>query len=184
MIERVPIKSLFKYPQPGFGAYAGAYSEAAKYLKEALAAAKVDSVLRLPCVFLYRHAIEVAIKAVLIEHGERFGISKKTVVERGHNLLAQVNDLSVMADDAGLPLSQEFLSNLAELQKFDPGSFHSRYPEDKDGKRLLTDEAASISLETLGDGAETLLDDIMWIGMEFDQQLLREELGEEYYSRE
>ena len=179
MIQPAPQKRLFRAPQPGFSTYAWAYSEAASYLSKALKDAKADPLLALPCAFLYRHAIEVTIKSLLVEFGSDFNIQKRQVLKRGHNLLAQLDDLNVVAKSVGLAASSMLVKRIEELQKFDPLSFHSRYPESKEGKRLLSEEAASISFEVLSAGAEEVLDELMNIGMELDRHLLREILTDE-----
>jgi hypothetical protein len=61
----------------------------------------VGSIDDKPILFSFRHAIELAIKAVLIHAGTR----EEEVFKRGHNLLEQLPDLQKIALRRGSPLT-------------------------------------------------------------------------------
>jgi hypothetical protein len=62
---------------------------------------RVGSIDDMPILFSFRHAIELAIKAVLIHAGTR----EEEVFKRGHNLLEQLPDLQKIALRRGSPLT-------------------------------------------------------------------------------
>ena len=54
----------------GFTGYGWAYRQSASYLADVLQKNRVNrQLLNLPAAFLYRHAIEVTLKGILIEYG-------------------------------------------------------------------------------------------------------------------
>ena len=70
--------------------YADAYRDAAK----ALAGTRTDGgIWAMPIVSLYRHAIELMIKAILIEHGSEVAVCQHRVLNRSHSLKEQLPDL-------------------------------------------------------------------------------------------
>ena len=102
----------------------------------------------LPIVFLARHAIELFVKQILVTP-ERGGakVSRKSVLERSHNLEKQVADLQKLARVYNLHLSPRLIDLLKDFERDYPMGALSRYPLDRKGKptRLL-DEDSSFNL--------------------------------------
>jgi hypothetical protein len=111
------------------------YSSAATKLAGKRRAGSIED---LPILFLFRHAIELTIKAVLVDAG----IPEKTVLrERGHNLAKQLPDLKRVADGLGLPLTPSLENMVRCWNDNDRGGMVARYPIDKEGKPMqLTNE--------------------------------------------
>ena len=67
---------------PGWISFAWAYRGSARVLAEHFPR-DMESTLPAPLVFLFRHALEVYLKGILIEYGADIGCTKETVVNRG-----------------------------------------------------------------------------------------------------
>lgn len=75
---------------PGLVGLSRAYAEAAEHLA---ADPRDGGVWAFPALFLYRHAIELLLKAILVQFGPAIGIRTKSVLSRKHNLKKQLPDL-------------------------------------------------------------------------------------------
>jgi hypothetical protein len=110
-----------------FHDYARSYRNAARELVES---STIGTLRAFPAVFLYRHAIEVYIKAILINFGDGV-VTKAAVIDRGHGLEAQLPDLKKVCAAAGLSVSSQMTSVVNDWTKQDPDGVSLRYPESK-----------------------------------------------------
>jgi hypothetical protein len=119
-----PLKNLWSIPQPiHFDDYALAYWDAAK---ELAGEGTFGSLSSFPTVFLYRHAIEVYLKAILITFGG--GVLERREVEH-HRLADLLPHLERVCNRARLKLSPQLTSTVSEWQSYDPDGMNLRYPE-------------------------------------------------------
>jgi HEPN domain-containing protein len=80
-----------------------------------------------PMVFNYHHAIEVYIKAILIDFNS--GLTPKDVTWRKHDLSKQMPDLKRVAGYVGLGISEATISAINQLNETDRKSVAFRYNE-------------------------------------------------------
>ena len=126
----------FAEPTPGYLAFAGAYKKSANVLAEHFTDDMTET-LPAPLVFLFRHALEVYLKGILIEYGADVGCTKETVLKRGHDLIKHLGELDTVAAEVGHTLSAELREYVTYMNEFDPDSQHWRYPEVKKNKGML-----------------------------------------------
>lgn len=86
----------------------------------------------LPILFLYRHAVETSIKAVLIQAG----VPMQEVVKHRHDLAKQMPGLRKVAQQHRLPMSRHFKDKIERWNESDPDGMRSRYPVDRHGKEV------------------------------------------------
>jgi hypothetical protein len=105
-----------------------------------------------PIVFLYRHALELYIKAVILEGAPMLEVRDEGSIDRGrllrtHSLVGLEQDLERVFKafkwewDLGLPHFKsidDFHRVIADLNDVDAGSYTFRYPMDTKGARALT----------------------------------------------
>lgn len=105
------------------------YFEAANILVESLAS-NPSNILVYPIVFLYRHYIELALKAVLYEF-EKLGYPLTKKEKKGHNLtilLEKVNEIT--RKKLNQQLTDETCNIIREFNLYDPNSETFRYSLD------------------------------------------------------
>ena len=115
-------------------------------------------------LFLYRQAVETAIKAVLLAGGYSESV---VICERGHSLSKQIPDLKEVAARHDLPISQSLEDLIERWHEDDPDGMRSRYPTDKsgkatdkDGKRFLIANETRFHLQSFVNAAEEALDEL------------------------
>jgi hypothetical protein len=132
-------------PQNEFAILGRAYQDAGKSLVQVFSAAPGYSDFdAYPIVFVYRHAMELAIKAVL-NLGNQLAVAlgqphlETSDLFRDHSLARHLPKITAIfeevgwndaLDQAGLPKADEIIK---ELDRIDPGSFAFRYTIKKDG---------------------------------------------------
>jgi hypothetical protein len=133
-------------PKDEFYPYAGAFRNAAGTLVNTL---DLDRMARsdfdaCPVVFLYRHALELMMKAIITGDGGNFLPSERRTgrIYRTHSLselLAVVFEIieavgpSENFDGDDTPNATDLRSLVEELDAVDPGSYSFRYPVKPDG---------------------------------------------------
>ena len=127
----------------GNAEYGWAYRQAARKLLSDVAD---GTFVVLPGIFLYRHALEIYIKAILVAFGEVHGITTNSVVSRCHDLSAQLADLGRVFDAHGKKLHEDTIDTIREFQRIDPG-FNCRYWTDQKGNRVHISEEDHFELE-------------------------------------
>lgn len=115
------------------------YKRAGDILVEhALAQSSDMNFLIYPIVFCYRHYLELAMKWVLSIYGRHAGISGNTQSHKLEELWPKCRKVLEHFD----PVDKDGALNavegcIAEFAKVDPGSYHFRYPTDRDGGEIL-----------------------------------------------
>jgi hypothetical protein len=80
-----------------------------------------------PLAFLYRHSIEVYLKAILYEGGSELAISRAEVRERGHDLCKQVPDVVRVSQRFNVEFTRRTQNAITQIQGVDPGGDRFRY---------------------------------------------------------
>ncbi|HEV8145549.1 MAG TPA: hypothetical protein VGP79_04180 [Bryobacteraceae bacterium] len=118
------------------GGELGDYAEAFRTAATELAGEReVGDLWAYPIVFLYRHAIELILKDILVNHQAASGVRASKVLKRGHSLVEQVDDLLTVLKCYGLSPSRDVVCMIRSWNEFDSQSFKARYPCTKDGER-------------------------------------------------
>jgi len=137
-------------PEEEFGVYATAYLEGARRLaRQALRHGRVRDLDALPIVFLYRHALELSMKAIVLQgnqhmrlHGEGLPderLWRNLASHRLSALLPHVRRVFTFAgwkwrwEDPRIRTFAEVQEILRDLDSVDPASFAFRYPTNKQG---------------------------------------------------
>jgi hypothetical protein len=120
--------------------YAYCYRRAADTLSERFPI-PLDSpeAMFLPIVFLYRHAVEAALKGILVEL--RVGADDATPFPTDHHIRELWREIRPQISRSSGLLAEEWLERaetlVNELDAVDPGSMHFRYPVSRKGGALL-----------------------------------------------
>ena len=135
-------------------------------------------------MFLYRHALEIYIKAILVGFGGAV-VSKEEVFKRQHRLVEQLADLNKVCASAGLQLSGNVTSMVQSWREYDPDGVSLRYPmkRAKQGasnfERVVFLDGESFDLKRFRDAVESVLDelDALFLDLQHEEyaDLLRSE---------
>lgn len=133
----------------------------------------------LPVLFLYRHALELAIKAVLIDAGA----TEASVLMRNHNLAQQMPDLCRVAIRRHLPVSAHFKNWIGRWNDTDPDGIKTRYPTNKSGKPVLMANDRRFHLRPFVSDAEQALDELYELLADMEREQYQKFLIEEGISK-
>ena len=126
-------------------AYARVYWEAAQRLAESGTSSSLDAY---PVAFLYRHALELAIKSILVENTPLHSHCEADILKRGHNLKDQIQDLQTVLTNRSAELEgfkfSELVAVVDDWDKYDPDSYAFRYSVKKDA---VTPASSAIAVE-------------------------------------
>ena len=116
------------------------YSEAADRLADTYTGQPIDDTILLPYLFLYRHAIELRLKDLILRGRRLNQLSKGCSVESSeeirrdlqqrisHNLAGLLDELNPILDDLGVPpVSGDARNTIVNLSQNDPGGMSFRY---------------------------------------------------------
>lgn len=164
-------------PQRELGYYAGAFLEAARTLVRSLRRrGGFSKVAAAPVLFMYRHSIELYLKAIIVAGDRSLAASpdddEKLFKTLGSHqllpLLSRVEDVfKLVGWEWHWPLNplvettEHARELLGKFDNLDPGSFAFRYPVDKRGRRsIATDvhfnlESVVAALDALAEALET-----------------------------
>lgn len=149
--ERSVVLNFRRRPQSEFDIYARPYHDAARALARRVFRSRTARELdALPIVFLYRHALELSMKAVVLEGNRRLDLFGKGLPTRelwtllnGHRLTRLLPAIRQVFKKAGWqwywedPTIRTFgrvRRLLRELETVDPESFSFRYPTNTRGE--------------------------------------------------
>ena len=176
----------------GLESYAAAYWKAAKGMIESklFDGRGRPDFSTFPIAFLYRHALELMLKSILIEHDEKS--KPEDVLNRGHNLLdIYLTKIRSLIDEAGVfttgepvvDITPEQWSHLRavlkEWRERDPDGMAFRYSTDKKARKALTEQDFTFSMKQFSQGMDEALETLYHIKSELDhlryQDFLRSE---------
>ncbi len=133
-----------------FTYFARAFHRSAKELADGLKRTKqfglygipTEDFRAYPVVFLYRHALELHMKAVILSGGPLLSLNGETPIRRDrrldtHNLETLRKDVESVFAACGWPALETLRKVVAEFQAVDAGSYAFRYPVDKKGAAAL-----------------------------------------------
>jgi len=100
------------------------------------------------------------LKGILIDFGSDLKITQKAVIDRGHSLDGHLSDVKKLAETVGITLTSECIQTIGELQYFDPASMTFRYPENKGGSALISDDRFTVNVQRLTSAAGSALDEL------------------------
>lgn len=142
-----------------------------------------------PIVFLYRHALELLIKAVLTI-GNHLGrlLERRELQTRDlyndHSLARHIERVRLLFETVGWPdafeqagmRKGEFEQVIAEFEQFDPGSLTFRYPMKKDGTASLSEKHFVFSPKQFADTLDPILNTLSGacMGLEEYRRMLAE----------
>ncbi|MFN7573007.1 MAG: hypothetical protein ACK5TK_16380 [Betaproteobacteria bacterium] len=155
-------------PEAQFAIYARGYREAAARLTQQLClATHFADYEAYPVVFLYRHALELTLKSVILAASELAGLTFDRAVVSGlrahHDLdrlgLEVVNIVAKWFPEDGqtLAYAAQIRTVCSELQALDPASDAYRYPAKPKGE-ASTKPNQDVNLRDLATGVEPVLD--------------------------
>jgi len=135
-----------------------------------------------PILFLYRHSVELMLKALLIDLGELTDSPEAISIKHALTPLWTKLRERILAYDPGQDSAwldrAAFL--ITELDRLDPGSFSFRYPVGKDGVPLIA-FGETISIEHFADVMKELWMVLDGAAAMLDQHVqLKREMEEEY----
>jgi len=177
--------------------YAAAYWRAAKCLIEKKCFDDRDrpAFTTFPIIFVYRQALELILKAILIEHHPMFSKKPELLlnsIDRGHKLPKKyLVDLRSVVDNAGVfdsgdPVvtitSQQWshLENvLNEWQQNDPDGMAFRYSIDRKAKRPMTTQNSTFNMESFSKAMEEALEILAGLKRELDEIRYKDALQSE-----
>jgi hypothetical protein len=169
-------------PLGGLGAH---YWEDAQQLANGV---RVGSERMYPAVSLYRHAVELHIKKILLGFGEhqrlgaraillrlgvRLGFRAQQVfdeplrkqwcdhvLKRGHDLRSLLKDLRQVVAAYDLALTPELIKTIKMLHKEDPNGTTFRYERRRDGSRVRIADGKEWDARRFMDSIESVLDEL------------------------
>lgn len=166
-------------PKNRLDLYADAYHKAGKTLARRYGnRSSPRDYAACPVVFLYRHALELYLKAFLVSGNKLLAIRGKPSLnpdplKTGHRLMALLPGFERITDElgwnwnmgvTGLRSKQDFVALLSEFDSVDGGSFSFRYPTNKDGNPSLP-KGFRFSLKIFAAALDKLLGILAGAGM-------------------
>jgi hypothetical protein len=142
-----------RWAQGQWFGYEEGYRRAAHLLYERIASTRTGmDTLVFPLVYLWRHAIELQLKKVIVNGARLRDLELKT--PKTHDLvrlweLARPELLALGGAEPPEAAVVELL--LQELQQLDPEATGFRYPEDRDGRPNLASPPALLDLDNVHD---------------------------------
>lgn len=165
-------------PEHDFGAYAEGYARAAKSLaRDFLSCGSADN-MAYPIVFLYRHALELSLKNIILR-GNYLGILR---MEDASEKVRYNHDLEELLEIALRVLKQRFPNDHIEalsqrlevlttdLAALDRSSYVFRYPVNRSGGRPV-EEPIAVSIAALARQLDPLLRDLDSVDLALDAEI-------------
>jgi hypothetical protein len=166
------------FPKGELAAYARAYHEAARHLVKTNASSIHRGFDACPIVFLYRHAVELYLKYVILWGNSILWLSGKREV--AHKNIFTEHRLRVLLKSVQRIVSfhgrlDNYSGNrhvrnfrdaqklVVELDEFDPLSYSFRYPVDTTGKRATLPHHFLFNVVTFGEKFDELLNVLDWM---------------------
>src|SRR3990172_2817814 len=167
---------------PSWYRYADGYKSAADLLVSRLSQRGIVAEgVCLPILFIYRHYVELSLKAILLDLNELIDAIPGVQFER-HPLLPLWNRLRQRLDVYTGKNGTDWLDRahglISELEGLDPTSFTFRYPVDKQGQVVLAEVSVNMhhvrdvmrELEMIFDGIAGYLGEHVQISRELERE--------------
>jgi hypothetical protein len=138
-----------RFPKGELAAYGRSYHEAAQHLVKHTASTHYRDPDACPIVFLYRHAVELYLKAIIHWGNSLLQLNGKPIAPHRnifteHRLRALLKSVKPILrfqkslsnwDDSHFRCFRDVEKVIEELEEFDPGSYSFRYPIDTTGTK-------------------------------------------------
>jgi len=136
------VLNFMRFPKGELAAYGRSYHEAAQHLVKHMAASHYRDPDACPIVFLYRHAVELYLKAVIhwgnsllllngkptVPHRNIFAEHRLVVLLKSVKPILKFHNSLENWGDAYFGSFRDVEEVIKELEEFDPGSHSFRYP--------------------------------------------------------
>lgn len=154
-------------PESEFGAYGRSYALAAKNLLERFLSSGSADFEAYPVVFLYRHALELYLKGMIVKGGHLADVRGQQLLPRvtyDHNLDRLFKaSAAVLRECFSKEEVSDFIERLklvtTDMAKLDKDSFLFRYPVDKTGSRPVS-KAIHGSVAAIAGSMDPLLEEL------------------------
>lgn len=165
------VLNLMRFPKGELAAYGRSYHEAAQHLVTHMASTHYRDPDACPIVFLYRHAVELYLKAIVHWGNSLLRLNRKpTVAHKNifteHRLRVLLKSVQPIVrfqgwlDGWGDPHFNSFRDAeklIGELDEFDPGSYSFRYPVDTTGNKAALPHHFLFNVPAFGEKFDHLL---------------------------
>jgi len=160
-----------RFPKGELEAYGRSYHQAAQQLVRHVASTHYRDSDACPIVFLYRHAIELYLKAIIHWGNALLRLNGKATVApknifREHRLRVLLKSVKHILrfrgglhnwDHPHLSSFQDAEKLIGQLDDFDPGSYSFRYPVDTTGSRATLPQHFCFNIVVFGERFDRLL---------------------------
>ena len=164
---------MFSSLPPDMQTFARSYRYAAKALVRSIPEGQNNKgdVGCVPIIFLYRHALELYMKEILLTDG----MPASTVLEeRRHFLDRQVSDVARVAKKLGVRLSKSTVDFINRAHISDPEGMLTRYPVTKKGEWSELQNLVRFELKSFVEEAEGAVEELDGILQEIQDGVYRE----------
>jgi hypothetical protein len=171
------VLNFMRFPEGEFGAYGRAYHEAANRLVASRGARHYRDPDACPIVFLYRHAVELYLKAIIHWGNNLLWLNSKPIV--AHKNIFQEHRLGVLLKsvkpvlkyrkqmdhwgDSHFDSFRDVEKIIGEIEQYDPRSYSFRYPVDTSGKNATLPHHFGFNVLAFGEKFDHLLQVLDWI---------------------
>ena len=166
-----------RFPRGEFAAYGRSYHEAANGLVTSMGSRHYRDPDACPIVFLYRHAVELYLKAIVHWGNMLLRINSRSVV--AHKNIFQEHRLGVLLKsvtpilklrkqldgwgDSHFDSFRDVEKIIGELEQYDPRSYSFRYPVDTSGQKATLPHHLGFNVIAFGEKFDHLLQVLDWI---------------------
>ena len=168
-----------RFPKGELAAYGRSYHSAAQHLVKHMASTHYRDPDACPIVFLYRHAIELYLKAIIHWGNNLLKLNRKAIVAHKnifteHRLRVLLKSVKPILrfqnslDNWGNPHFNSFRDVekiITELEEFDPGGSSFRYPVDTTGENATLPHHFCFNMLAFGEKFDHLVSVLDWISM-------------------
>jgi hypothetical protein len=188
------VLNFMRFPQGEFAAYGRSYHEAANHLVSSMDRGHYRDPDACPIVFLYRHAVELYLKAIIHWGNMLLRINNRSIV--AHKNIFQEHRLGVLLrsvkpilkfrkqldnwGDSHFDCLRDVEKIIGELDQYDPRSYSFRYPVETTGRKATLPHRFGFNVVAFGEKLDHLLQVLGWMAdmVYFDFQSQAEAINE------